>query len=147
MHDSPDRLHSSGPAARRPNESVLGGLAVFSVLALLALGLSLASGCSKKDPAAPGGGGGGGGAAEPFDSGVFSSGVFVHTFNTPGDYSYHCTVHGISMSGSVHVAASQPDSPSVAIGNNLYSPTPVNVKTGGYVKWTGNGTNPSVTRP
>jgi hypothetical protein len=145
MHDSSGRAQSAKPAAGQPRENVLGSLAVFSALALLALGLSLAGGCSKKSSTNPMGGGGGGGGTEPIESGVFTSGIFVHRFNTAGDYAYHCSVHGLSMSGTVHVAAAG-DSPLVTIGNNFYNPSTVNVKAGDYVRWQANGTPHSVTR-
>jgi plastocyanin len=40
-----------------------------------------------------------------FDSGVIASGgTFSFTFNTAGEYPYHCTIHGAaSMSGMVNV--------------------------------------------
>ena len=122
-------------------------------IAIITTGLAVLLACSKKgEPSQPyGGGGGGGTTTEPFDSGIFSSSspvnVFVHTFNTPGDYAYHCRVHGTAMSGTVHVAAALPDSTIVTISNNSYSPPSVNVKTGGYVKWANNGSSHSVTRP
>ena len=93
-------------------------------------------GCGKKNnPSQPGSGG----TAEPFGSGVFSTGspvtLYVHTFSTTGTYAYHCPVHGTSMSGTVQVDPAFPDSPLVSIGNNFYSPALVQVKTGSYVKW------------
>ena len=129
-------------------------LAAAAVIFMVATGLLLAGGCGKKDsPAAPGGGGGGGGGGTvSFNSGVITSsspfnGIFVHTFNTPGDYTYHCTVHGVSMSGTVHVAAALADSPLVTIGDHFYNPSTVNVKTGSYVRWQANATTHTVTRP
>jgi plastocyanin len=44
---------------------------------------------------------------EPWDSGTRSSGVFTHTFNTPGTYSYHCNIHPF-MTGSVTVTLAAP---------------------------------------
>lgn len=39
-----------------------------------------------------------------FDSGNLSSSqTYSYTFNTPGSFPYHCTVHGLSMSGTVTV--------------------------------------------
>src|SRR5262249_19218787 len=29
--------------------------------------------------------------------------IYVFTFNTPGDFPYHCAVHGVNMSGVIHV--------------------------------------------
>jgi len=116
-------------------------------LVLLVLIAAIALSCSKKSsPTQPGGGGG---ATEPFDSGVFSSGVFVHTYNTAGTFGYHCTVHGIAMSGSVTVATGMPDSNFVNIGQsgNSYSPSSISVKPGGYIKWTHVSGTHSVTSP
>ena len=46
---------------------------------------------------------------EVWDSGIKAVGAtFSHTFNTTGTFGYHCTVHGVMMSGSVHVAAPGP---------------------------------------
>ena len=45
-----------------------------------------------------------------FDDGVASatlaSGTYSRTFNTPGTYPYHCTIHGAMMSGTVTVTGS-----------------------------------------
>jgi plastocyanin len=42
-----------------------------------------------------------------FDDGTTSAtqdqGTFVRTFNTAGTYNYHCSVHGIAMSGTITV--------------------------------------------
>ena len=46
---------------------------------------------------------------EVWDSGVQTAGSFAHTFNTPGDYAFHCQVHsfagGTAMNGVVQVVA------------------------------------------
>jgi plastocyanin len=46
---------------------------------------------------------------EVWDSGLMSSGFFTHTFNTPGNYPYYCSLHsspgGTFMNGVVQVAA------------------------------------------
>ena len=46
-----------------------------------------------------------------FDDGVASrtqsSGTYTRTFNTPGTYQYHCTIHGTMMSGSITVTQAQ----------------------------------------
>lgn len=113
---------------------------------LLAIVSSLAFGCGKKDsPATPAGGGGA--TLEAFNSGTFTAGVFVHTFTNIGSFSYHCTVHGVVMSASVNVIAGAPDSATVNINNNSYSPNPQTVHQGGYIKWIANGSLHSVTRP
>lgn len=42
--------------------------------------------------------------AEPFDSGVVSSGSFEHTFDAPGTYDYYCIPHqGMGMVGRIVV--------------------------------------------
>lgn len=39
-----------------------------------------------------------------FDSGnISSTQTYSYTFNTPGSYPYHCTIHGVSMSGTITV--------------------------------------------
>ena len=41
-----------------------------------------------------------------FDTGIFGAGQSrSHTFNSPGTFSYFCTVHGQSQSGTVNVRA------------------------------------------
>jgi len=80
------------------------------------------------------------------DSGDIASGggTFQHTFATAGTFNYHCTHH--SMSGSVTVAAGQPASASVTIGDNFFNPASVMVAPGGTVHWTnGGGTAHTVT--
>jgi plastocyanin len=46
---------------------------------------------------------------EVWDSGVQTAGSFTHTFNTAGNYAFHCQVHsfagGTAMNGVVQVAA------------------------------------------
>jgi plastocyanin len=43
--------------------------------------------------------------AGPPNSGDKSSGTFARTFATPGTFPYHCTIHGVAMSGTVTVVA------------------------------------------
>ena len=41
-------------------------------------------------------------SSEEFESGTLASGnTFNHTFNTPGNYAYHCEEHGCEMAGTV----------------------------------------------
>jgi len=91
--------------------------------------------------------------AEPFESGNLSNtgptGIFVHTFNTAGSFSYRCRIHP-SMTGVVSVAAAGSDSVIVPISDFAFgAPTTGSfpVKTTGYVKWDNNGTTHTVTRP
>jgi hypothetical protein len=43
---------------------------------------------------------------ENWNSGVLNTGAtFTHTFNTPGFFTYFCTVHGVMMQGFVNVTA------------------------------------------
>jgi len=35
------------------------------------------------------------------NSGTQNTGTFAKTFSSPGTYNYHCTVHGVGMSGTV----------------------------------------------
>lgn len=123
-------------------------LVIPVALTLAVLSVVVGLGCSSKSsPTQPGGGGGGG--TESFNSGNFSSGSFVHTFSTAGDYGYYCQIHGTPTSGmhaSVHVGTGATDSVTVNIGNNFFAPNPVNVNPGGYVRWISGGSLHSVTR-
>jgi len=42
-------------------------------------------------------------AGAPASSTNFSSGNFTATFATAGTFPYHCTIHGLSMSGTIIV--------------------------------------------
>ena len=125
---------------------IRGRLAVgLAVLMLVAF----AAGCAKKNnPAQPAGGGS---TNEPFASGNFSSTstvrVYVHAFPTAGTFAYHCSVHGTAMSAAVEVGDLLPDSSFVTIGDNFFSPSLIQVKTGGYVKWNATGGTHGVIRP
>lgn len=45
-------------------------------------------------------------AARPFDSGVFTSGSFEHTFDVPGTYDYYCIPHrSVGMVGRIVVGS------------------------------------------
>ncbi|MDX6739550.1 plastocyanin/azurin family copper-binding protein [Actinocorallia sp. A-T 12471] len=41
------------------------------------------------------------------DSGIVGTGSYTHTFNAPGTYSYHCSVHTV-MAGAVIVTPEEP---------------------------------------
>ena len=118
---------------------------LYLVLTLALLAVSGAmSGCSKSDkgtnPMS---------TTEPFESGNLSSSgptsIFVHRFNTVGSFGYRCRIHSV-MTGTVDVAASGVDSPTVRISNNQFTPAVVSVKTGSYVKWANIGAPHTVTR-
>jgi plastocyanin len=70
-----------------------------------------------------------------------NGGVYMHTFATAGTYPYHCSVHGLAMSGSITVAGGQPASVPVTIQDNSFNPGSVSVNVGGTVTWTNNGSN------
>lgn len=107
---------------------------------LLILLVASVPACSKKSTNP--GGGGGGGTKELNSPTLGNGGVYMHTFATAGTYAYHCTVHGLAMSGTVTVATSQPAAVAVTILDNSYSPGSVSVDVGGTVTWTNNGANP-----
>jgi plastocyanin len=44
-------------------------------------------------------------------SGDRGSGTYQRTFSAAGDYPYHCTIHGLSMSGVVNVVAAPAPGP------------------------------------
>lgn len=49
------------------------------------------------------------GSLDPWDSGQLGqNGTFSKVFNTPGTYNYHCTIHFLTMFGTVIVVAAQP---------------------------------------
>lgn len=107
------------------------------------------SGCSK-DKGSSGAPGTPMPVAESFNTGSFTAGVFVHTFNTLGTFRYHCSIHGSQtsgMNGDVTVIAGTPDSAKVNISSLTFSPNAVTIHQGGYVKWVANGVNHTVTRP
>jgi plastocyanin len=65
---------------------------------------------------------------EVWDSGVQTAGSFSHTFNTPGDYAFHCQVHsfagGTAMNGVVQVAAAATPTPTATTPPPPVTPTP-----------------------
>ena len=123
------------------------GLALVFVLMIFGAVL-IAGGCSKDkgtNPPATGGSTG-----DNFDSGNLGGTPFTHTFNTAGSFPYHCKNHS-GMVGTVTVddnAANTTASVTVgAGGGNVFSPTPITVKTGGTVTWTRSTGVHTVTRP
>jgi plastocyanin len=109
-------------------------------LLLLALALPLAA-CSKSKsgPTSPG-------TPKELDSGnIANGGTFVHTFANAGTFDYHCAIHGITMSGSVHVVAGSAASAGVSIENNFYTPPTAQIAPGGTVTWTNAGSTHTVT--
>ena len=125
---------------------------IRSLVFVSLLAAMVTTGCGKKNsPAQPaGGGGGGGGTLESFDTGTFTSGVFVHTFAAAGTYRYHCSVHGTQTSGmfgDVDCSTGMADSATVNLVGTSFSPATAHVKPGGYVKWVASGANHTVTRP
>lgn len=108
--------------------------------------IALAPGCSKKsNPTQPGGST----PADPFNSGVFSSGVFVHTFTADGTYGYFCSIHGSAssgMRGTIQVAAGMAESSEVTVTDNQFIPSAQHVRPGGYIKWIATGGSHTVTR-
>lgn len=77
---------------------------------------------------------------------VAPTNVFVFTFPDSGSFGYRCTLHA-GMNGTVVVSSAGVDSPVVNVTNNQFTPSPVNVKTGSYVKWTNTQGMHNVTRP
>jgi plastocyanin len=80
-------------------------------------------------------------AAEGFESPTLGNGAgYQHTFGTtPQSYPYHCKIHGVTMAGTVTVAAGAPVAVSVVIGDNFFSPASVTVAPGGTVTWFNSG--------
>jgi len=71
---------------------------------------------------------------------------YSHTFANAGTYNYFCTIHGASMSGSVTVSGTTPDSVLVTIGpGNTYNPASAAVKVSGTVRWINTGSPHTVT--
>lgn len=85
-----------------------------------------------------------------FDSGTLNTSAptntFVRTFADSGTFGYRCTIHA-GMTASVRVSAAGADSPLVTITNFSFSPDPVDVRTGSYVKWVNTQGQHTVTRP
>jgi plastocyanin len=91
-----------------------------------------------------------GGPNPTFNSGNLNTSaptnVFVFTFPDSGSFGYRCTIHA-GMNGTVVVSSAGADSPVVNVTSNAFTPNPVNVKTGSYVKWTNTQGVHTVTRP
>ncbi len=112
-------------------------LVTFSLIAMVALVVS----CGDKTTNP-----GGSPPVKELDSGnIANGGTYAHTFATAGTYSYHCTIHGVGMSGQVVVAGGSPLAAAVSITNNTYTPSPAAVAPGGTVTWTNNGSTHTVT--
>jgi len=86
-------------------------------------------------------------AALELNSGNMPTGrSYSHTFANAGTYNYFCTVHGVSMSGSITVSGTTPDSVLVTIGpGNSYNPASASVKVTGTVRWINIGSDHTVT--
>jgi len=81
-----------------------------------------------------------------WDSGVMNSGdMFYFTFENEGVYDYHCTIHGLSMSGTVVVG--RPDSVAydTRIIDNDFDPSTLNISVGENVRWVNYGANQHTT--
>ena len=82
------------------------------------------------------------------DSGNMPTGrSYSHTFASAGTYNYFCAIHGAAtMSGSVTVGGTTPDSVLVTIGpGNSYNPASTSVKVMGTVRWINTGSTHTVT--
>ena len=93
---------------------------------------------------------------DTFNANMSATGAsFQHTFATASTgLCYHCTFHSTScgngMSATVVVdAAAAQDSAVVNVGggSNVFNPTSVTIKPGGYVRWVNAGGSHTVTRP
>lgn len=94
---------------------------------------------------------------ETFNASMNAVGTsFEHTFTNPSTgYCYHCTIHssgcGDRMWATVVVdAAAAQDSAIVNVGfggGNVFNPTSVTIKPGGYVRWVNASGSHTVTRP
>lgn len=104
-------------------------------LALVLLVAALPA-CSKKSTNPPPGG------ALELNSPTLNPGAqYMHTFNTPGTFPYHCEIHG-GMQASVTVGAGGLPGASISITDNVFTPGSVTVTPGSTVTWTNNGGNP-----
>jgi plastocyanin len=101
----------------------------------LALLIAALPACSKKSTNPPPGG------ALELNSGTLNPGnQYVHTFNTPGTFPYHCNFHG-GMQATVTVGAGGLPGASISITDNAFTPASVTVTPGSAVTWTNNGGN------
>jgi len=79
--------------------------AVFLAVAACLLAVWAVS-CRHSSPTSPGYGGGGGAGAPELNGNVApNGGTYAHTFNTPGKFNYHCTIHAScsSLAGTIVV--------------------------------------------
>jgi FtsP/CotA-like multicopper oxidase with cupredoxin domain len=76
-----------------------------------------------------------------FESPALTNGQsYAHTFGTVQEsYPYHCKIHGVTMAGTIMVAAGAPAAASVTIGDNFFSPAVQTVAPGGAVTWFNSG--------
>jgi FtsP/CotA-like multicopper oxidase with cupredoxin domain len=80
-------------------------------------------------------------ALDGFESPTLANGqAYAHTFGTTEtNYPYHCKIHGPTMSGNVQVAAGAPNTASVVIVDNAFTPASIQVAPGGTLSWFNSG--------
>jgi plastocyanin len=122
----------------RTNRSAIVGASVLTVIAGVVLfGCSSHNNPTSPYGGSPGGGGGGTGGSTAFNSGTLNApAAFVHTFPTAGAVGYHCVFHAsMGMVGTVNVTAQAADSAVVVAAGTSFTPSTVDIKPGGYVRW------------